>query len=152
MAHSNLGPPVAGAYIALPVYFNDLGAGASEAKVIKLPAGMKAVLVGVTQDASAATSATVEVGSTADPNGYCTSQALAATASELSLDGVLVDAASGRALTAAAGELAVTATTAGGGSLADGVVTLWLYVTAHPTNSPGRLSTRDVFRNPLQGY
>ena len=155
MAHTNIGPPVAGAYLALPVYFQTMADSEAVLKVIKLPAGMKVVVVGVTQDASTATLATVEVGTVADANGLVESVALAAVASELTMDGVLIESATGRAeITAtAAGDIAVTATTgASTGALVDGVVTVWVYVSAHPTNTPGRASTLDVFRKATAGY
>lgn len=152
MAHVTAGPPLAGAYIALTAKMDDLGAGASDTKTLKLPAGMKAVLVAVTVDSVTSTNLTIEVGSLADADGYAVSQAVPTTPGDLVLAGAQMNAATGRALIGSGGSIVVTVTTAGGGASADVIATAWLYVTSHATNTPGRVSTRDVLRSPLNGF
>ena len=136
MAATSLGPPVAGAYIC-PVITIDANATTSTSKhaELDLPAGMEAVLVGVSVHTNNITSdPAVIVGTAADDDGYVVATNLTTTAARLTPGGALT--ASSRATIVSGTPVRVQVTNDTGD--AHGVVNvgLWMFVTKHATNIP----------------
>jgi len=136
MAATSLGPPVAGAYIC-PVITIDANATTSTSKhaELDLPAGMEAVLLGVSVHANNITSdPAIIVGTAADDDGYVVATNLTTTAARLTPGGALT--ASSRATIVSGTPVRVQVTNDTGD--AHGVVNvgLWMFVTKHATNIP----------------
>ena len=136
MAATSLGPPVAGAYICNVITI-DANATTSTNKhaELDLPAGMQAVLIGVSVHAHSITSdPAIIIGTTADDDGYVTATNLTTTAAMITPDGALT--ASSRATIVAGTPIRVQVTNDTGD--AHGVVNvgLWMFVTKHATNIP----------------
>ena len=136
MAATSLGPPVAGAYIC-PVITIDANATTSTSKhaELDLPAGMEAVLLGVSVHANNVTSdPALIVGTAADDDGFVVSSNITTTAQRLSITGQL--SASGRATITSGTPIRAQVTNDTGD--AHGVVNigLWMFVTKHATNIP----------------
>jgi len=133
---TRLGPPVSGAYLALPVTMDDIANNEVVTVEVALPAGMTFVVVGVSWYAAAVTSdPALIVGTHADDDGILTTLNMTADAVTFATpNGAL--AASSRVEISAGGNIKVTVT-ADAGDAAEGVcVTIWGYVTEHANNIP----------------
>jgi hypothetical protein len=134
MAATSLGPPVAGAYLAIPVSLDDIANSETTTVEVALPAGMTVTVIGVSHYAASVTSdPLISVGTHADPDGILTE--LTPTADTVTFatpNGAL--AVSSRVPISAGGNVKVTIA-ADSGDAAEGVcVTVWCYVTEHATN------------------
>jgi len=134
MAATSAGPPIAGAYVCSVVTI-DANATTSTSKhaELDLPAGMAAVLVGVSAHAHSVTSdPAIIVGTAADDDAYVTSANLTTTAQRLTPNGA--STTNSRAVISSGTPIRIQVTNDSGD--AHGVVNvgLWMYVTDHATN------------------
>jgi len=134
MAAAHGGPPIAGAYLALPVSMDDIANGETVTVEVALPTGMALVVIGVSWYAASVTSdPEVHVGTHADDDGILTATNMTAdTVTFATPNGAL--AVSSRVPISASGNIKVTVI-ADAGDAAEGVcITVWCYVTEHATN------------------
>ena len=131
MAVTSLGPPVVGAYIC-PVIHVPLNSvtSTSETAALVLPAGLSAVIVGISIQGEGLTDEpTIQVGSASTAAKYLASQAVSSV-------GAVTAPVGTRPTVAAGGTISVAVannTTASHGGVNVGV---WMYVSAAATNSP----------------
>ncbi len=118
--------------IAMPVEANATTS-TSTVRKTQLPAGMTAVLIGVSARAQSVTSdPAIIVGNTTDTDGYVASANLTTLVQRLSVAGALTS--SGRATLAEGTNLVVTVTNDTGDGHGDVDVQLYMYVVDHATN------------------
>lgn len=133
---TRLGPPASGAYQAIGLVLQ-ANAVTSTATVHKLqmPAGMSAVLVGVSARAGSVTSdPAIIIGNSTDTDGYVASANLTTAVQLLTIGGAL--AANGRAALPAGGSVVVTVTNDTGDGHGAVDLVLYTYVTEHANNIP----------------
>lgn len=135
MAAAHGGPPIAGAYISPIVTLANVNTNTTVFGRFSLPAGMTAVLIGASAQASGiASDPLVSVGNTTDTDGYCVTVSLTTAVQQLAIAGAL--SASGRASIPNGGVVQVTVVNDGGDTMKCANVMLHMYVTAHATNIP----------------
>lgn len=136
MAKTSLGPPVAGAYIC-PVVTIDANATTSTAThaELDLPAGMTAVLIGVSLHAASITSdPAVTIGTASSAAAYLGATNLTTTAARPTLAGA--GTSNGRATITAGTPIVIRVTNDAGDGHGLVNVGLWMYVKDHATNVP----------------
>ncbi len=134
MAVTSAGPPIAGAYMC-PVLTIDANATTSTAKhaELDLPAGMTAVLIGISAHADSVTSdPAITVGTAAAVTGILTAANLTTTAQRLTPNGSLTS--SGRYTVSSGTPIRVAVTNDSGDACGAVNVGLHMYVTGHATN------------------
>lgn len=126
--------PAAGAYVVIPVCFDAVAANGTRTKTVDLPPGMKLRVSAITVQASAIAGSggpTVSVGSAATVAKY-------AAATEVTTNLGALTLVSANQQTGDGERIAVQAITDADDTATDLVVTIFGFVTAHPTAAPGR--------------
>lgn len=134
---TRLGPPAAGAYIGydLVISATVLNTNTTATAKMSLPAGMTAVLVGVSvQGIGVVSDPAVTIGNTTDVDGYVAAFNLTTNVQKPAIGGAL--SANGRASIPDGGIIVVQAINDAGDSYACINAKLTLYVTEHANNIP----------------
>jgi hypothetical protein len=140
MARAALGPPAAGAYIAIPLVGGaDVAAGSNATFRYKLPLGMRVVIVSFSVGASSVTTAgganTIVVGNASDADGYLESASVTAAAVAHDPDGALATIVSSRVIVEPADEIRCLITAPASSGVVGANVVAMGYVLEHADNT-----------------